>query len=112
LHVYQYPAQRCGERHRIVAISGSVVGDPVKVRVSAERRCAPVQPSGRRDSVNVGEHRVHGESGRRVITQDGQVLLGGESCGFARLRDEVEYQYSASLRVHQRTGQGGNEQMR
>jgi hypothetical protein len=54
-----------------VAIGGSVVGDPVKVRVPAECLGAAVQPSGHRDRVDVGEDRVHREPGRGMTGQYG-----------------------------------------
>ena len=103
--------QRCGERLRIVALGGSVVGNPMKVRVSSQFSRAPVQPLRDWYGVDVGQHGVHGESVRCVIGEHIEMLLGRETRGLTRLRDQIEHQNPKGCRVDQRAGQIGNQQV-
>jgi hypothetical protein len=64
-----------GQCGRIVAIGGSVLRDPVKVRVPAKRSRTAVQTSGDRDCIDIGEDRVHGESWWGVLAEHGHILL-------------------------------------
>jgi hypothetical protein len=59
--------QRCGQCYWIVAIGGSVLGDPVKVRVPTKCGRTAVQPSRHCDRISVGEDRMHGEFWKCVI---------------------------------------------
>ena len=71
----QYPVQRRGQRHRIVTLGGSVVSDPMKVRVPAQIGRTAVQPLRYRHGVDVGQNRVHGEAFWGMIGEHVQMLL-------------------------------------